>query len=79
MKDEEDLENKKKEPKENKLRRPPLIEKMVKIKINAKRAIAGVGNAGDVVEVSELVAMNFVAQGLATIIDPPPLPFGHLP
>lgn len=42
---------------------------LVKIKINANRAIAGLGKAGDVVEVSELVAKNFVSQGFATIVE----------
>jgi hypothetical protein len=43
--------------------------KLVTIKINHNRAIAGIGKAGDEVEVSQLVANNFVAQGLATIIE----------
>ena len=47
--------------------RPP--ETMVWIRINHNRAIAGIGVAGDEVEVSQLVANNFVAQGLATIIE----------
>ena len=43
--------------------------KMVWIKINHNRAIAGLGKAGEEFEVSQLVANNFVAQGLATIIE----------
>jgi hypothetical protein len=43
--------------------------KMVRIRINHNRAIAGLGNAGEEFEVSQLVANNFVAQGLATIIE----------
>jgi hypothetical protein len=59
--------NKVYEPTENKDKTP-----MVWIKINQCRVIAGLGAAGDEVQVSQLVAMNFVAQGLATIIDPTP-------
>ena len=44
-------------------------ETMVWIRINHNLAIAGIGVAGDEVEVSQLVANNFVAQGLATIIE----------
>lgn len=47
----------------------PSSNKMVTIKINKDRAIAGIGKAGDVVEVSELVAMNFIGQGLASIVE----------
>ena len=43
--------------------------KMVWIRINHNRAIAGLGKAGEEFEVSQLVANNFVAQGLATIIE----------
>lgn len=57
------------EPKNNKAVQPPSENKMVKIKINADRAIPSVGAAGEVVEVSELVAMNFVAQKFATIVE----------
>lgn len=46
---------------------PP--EKTVWIKINHNRAIAGLGVAGEEFEVSQLVANNFVAQGLATIVE----------
>jgi hypothetical protein len=55
--------NKVYEPAENKDETP-----MVWIKINQCRVIAGLGAAGDEVQVSQLVAMNFVAQGLATVI-----------
>jgi len=58
-----DKKNKKYEPSENKQ------EKMVRIRIKPNRAIAGIGQAGDVVEVSALVAKNFVGQGLAEIIE----------
>ena len=44
-------------------------ETMVWIRINHNRAIAGLGKAGEEFEVSQLVANNFVAQGLATIIE----------
>jgi hypothetical protein len=47
--------------------RPP--ETMVWIRINHNRAIAGLGKAGEEFKVSQLVAKNFVAQGLATIIE----------
>ncbi len=56
----------KKNAPENKLWRPS-SDKMVKIKINLDRNIPGVGTAGDVVEESERVAMNFIGQGLATL------------
>jgi hypothetical protein len=59
--------NKVLEPDSNKADVLPEV-KMVRIKINHNRAIAGIGVAGDEVEVSQLVANNFVAQGLATII-----------
>lgn len=67
----DDLNDKGKRAPRNKARWPSenkSEEKMVKIKINPNRAIAGIGKAGDVVEVGELVAKNFVGQGLATII-----------
>ncbi len=56
------------EPDSNKADVLPEV-KMVWIKINHNRAIAGIGVAGDEVQVSQLVANNFVAQGLATIIE----------
>jgi hypothetical protein len=59
--------NKVLEPDSNKADVLPEV-KMVWIRINHNRAIAGIGVAGDEVEVSQLVANNFVAQGLATII-----------
>lgn len=61
-----DKSNKKYQPSNNKADDE---EKMVMIKINPNRAIAGIGGADDVVEVSLLVANNFVAQGLATIVE----------
>jgi hypothetical protein len=62
MKDE--FENKILNPSENKM--PWIGDGDVKIEI--KRAIAGLGNAGETVTVSQRVAMNFVAQGWATLI-----------
>jgi len=63
-------------PKNNKVFEPDFNKadilpevKMVRIKINHNRAIAGMGKAGEEFEVSQLVANNFVAQGLATIIE----------
>ena len=56
------------EPDSNKADVLPEV-KMVWIRINHNRAIAGIGVAGDEVQVSQLVANNFVAQGLATIIE----------
>lgn len=56
------------EPDSNKADVLPEV-KMVRIKINHNRAIAGMGKAGEEFEVSQLVANNFVAQGLATIIE----------
>ena len=74
MNDEEDPKALK--PKNNKVFEPDFNKadvlpevKMVWIKINHNRAIAGIGVAGDEVQVSQLVANNFVAQGLATIIE----------
>ncbi len=57
---EKDKRNKKIEPPSN---------KMVKIQVNPDKTIPGVGKAGDIVNVSELVARNFVSQGLATILE----------
>lgn len=60
-------------PSENKVLYPSQnkggVTSAVWIRINPGRAIAGLGVAGDAVQVSQLVAMNFVAQGLATIIN----------
>jgi hypothetical protein len=60
-------------PKENKAIQPAQnkdgVASVVWIKINENRMIAGLGVAGDEVQVSQLVAQNFVAQGLATIIN----------
>ena len=58
-------QNKAYEPAENK----EDVVSAVWIRINPNRVIAGLGVAGDEVQVSQLVAMNFVAQGLATIIN----------
>jgi len=60
---EKEKQNKKREPSNNK------AETMVKIRINPDRPIPGVGEAGAVVEVSKLVADNFVGQRLARIIE----------
>ena len=63
-------------PKNNKVFEPDFNKadvlpevKMVWIKTNHNRGIAGLGKAGEEFEVSQLVANNFVAQGLATIIE----------
>ena len=71
-----DVEPKAWKPKNNKVFEPDFNKadilpevKMVRIKINHNRAIAGMGKAGEEFEVSQLVANNFVAQGLATIIE----------
>jgi len=66
--------NKALKPKVNKVLEPAEnksdgVVSSVWIRINHNRAIAGLGVAGDEVQVSQLVAMNFVAQGLATIIE----------
>ena len=70
MKDEK--KNKALTPKVNKVYEPAQnkegVASVVWIKINKDRVIAGLGAAGDEVQVSQLVAMNFVAQGLATVI-----------
>jgi hypothetical protein len=65
---EKEKHNKSITPSEDKAEEEPR-ETMVRIRINHNRAIAGIGTAGDEIEVSQLVAMNFVAQGLATIIE----------
>lgn len=52
---------------ENKAARPQYYEQMVKIKIISVNGIAGCGNFGDVIEVSMLVARNFIGQGLAVL------------
>lgn len=54
---------------ENKVARPQYYERLVKIKITHANGIAGCGNCGDVVEVSELVARNFIGQGLAALAE----------
>lgn len=71
-----DVEPKAWKPKNNKVLVPDSNKadglpevKMVRIRINHNRAIAGLGKAGEEFEVSQLVANNFVAQGLATIIE----------
>jgi hypothetical protein len=59
-------------PGENKVVRPAEnkgVVSQVWIRINENRVIAGLGKAGDEIQVSQLVANNFVAQGLATIIE----------
>ena len=65
---EKEKENKGYKPFLNKAEVLPEV-KMVWIRINHNRAIAGMGKAGEEFEVSQLVANNFVAQGLATIIE----------
>ena len=55
--------------KSNKAIQPSLLEKTVKIQINEGKMVLGLGVAGDICEVGELVAQNFVAQGLATILE----------
>lgn len=64
MKDEKEIENKRMTDKPNKTG-------MTRIRINHNRAIAGLGKAGEEFDVSELVANNFVAQGLAVIVNAP--------
>lgn len=61
------MEEKKEEEKTNKAFTPS-SNKMVSVKINHKRAVAGLGKAGDVVKVSEHEAERLVAKGLATIV-----------
>jgi len=60
-------------PKQNKVYEPAEnkegVISSVWIRIKPNRVIAGLGAAGDEIQVSQLVAMNFVAQGLATIIE----------
>lgn len=72
MKDEK--KNKALKPRKNKILVPAEnksegVTSSVWIRINHNRVIAGLGVAGEEVQVSQLVAMNFVAQGLATIIN----------
>lgn len=65
---EEEIRSAMQDPKTNKAVTPQ-SNKMVNIRINPNRVIAGLGKADEEFEVSELVAKNFVAQGLATIIE----------
>jgi len=69
----DEKKNKALRPKKNKIYVPAEnkedVSSRVWIRINPNRAIAGLGVAGDEVQVSQLVANNFVAQGLATIIN----------
>jgi hypothetical protein len=43
-------------------------EKTVKVQIKPKRAIAGLGKAGDVVEMAESVAKRYEREGYVTIL-----------
>lgn len=55
--------------KENKAINPALNKgKTVKVRINPKRAITGVGKAGDVVEMDEATAKQFERDGFVTIL-----------
>ncbi len=57
------------QPKENKAVNPALNKgKTVKVQINPKRAITGVGTAGDVVEMDEATAKQFERDGFVTIL-----------
>lgn len=57
------------QPKENKAVSPALNKgKTVKVQINPKRAITGVGKAGDVVEMDETTAKQFERDGFVTIL-----------
>lgn len=47
----------------------PVVEKKVKIKFRLGRAGAGVGEPGQVVTVSEQVAIQYVRMGYADIIE----------
>lgn len=42
--------------------------KTVKVRINPKRAITGVGTAGDVVEMDEAIAKQYEHDGFVTIL-----------
>ncbi len=56
-------------PEENKAVSPALNKgKTVKVRINPKRAITGVGKAGDVVEMDEATAKQFERDGFVTIL-----------
>jgi hypothetical protein len=46
----------------------PSSEKKVKVKISQGRAIKGVGKAGDVVQMDESVAQQYVRDGFVTIV-----------
>lgn len=57
------------QPKENKVVSPAMNKgKTVKVRINPKRAITGVGKAGDVVEMDEATAKQFERDGFVTIL-----------
>jgi hypothetical protein len=60
------VENK---PEENKAVSPAWNKgKTVKVRINPKRAITGVGTAGDVVEMDEATAKQYERDGFVTIL-----------
>lgn len=54
-------------PKEDKAVKPA-ENKKVKVKINQGRAITGVGKAGDVVEMTEAAAKQYVRDGYVTLV-----------
>jgi hypothetical protein len=57
------------QPKENKAVIPAFNKgKTVKVRINPKRAITGVGKAGDVVEMDEATAKQYERDGFVTIL-----------
>ena len=58
------------EKKENKSFAPTAnkTEKMVKVRINAKRSIQGYGKAGDVVEMPETLAKQYERDGYVTLL-----------
>jgi hypothetical protein len=57
------------QPKENKAVSPAMNKsRMVKVRINPKRAITGVGKAGDVVEMDEFAAKQYERDGFVTIL-----------
>lgn len=58
------------DPKDNKAVTPALnkAEKTVKVRINPKRALIGIGKAGDVVEMKESAAKQYERAGFVTIL-----------
>lgn len=65
MKDERKIENKVIAPEENKAP----VAKKVRVQINPKRNVTGVGQAGETKRIDSDLAKSLRSQGLVTILD----------